>query len=60
MCAPREVRKIQSVKIRFMKRLTTSMELTTAQQEVTNVVKPVEGTYQAATQVKGLSPVRFS
>jgi len=54
--APRKVRKIQSVRIRSMKRLTISIESTIAWQAVTNVVKPMEETYQAATQVKGLSP----
>ena len=43
-----------------MQRLTNSIEPTTARQAVTNVVKPVEGTYQAATQVKVLSPVMFN
>ena len=39
-----------------MQRLTTSIEPTIARQAVTNVVKPMVGTYQAATQVKVLSP----
>ena len=55
MSAPRKVRKEQSVKIRPMQRLTISIEPTIALQEVTNVMKPVGGTYQAATQVKVLS-----
>ena len=55
MSAPREVSKIQSVRIRPMQSLTNSIEATIALQEVTNVVKPVEVTYQAATQVKVLS-----
>ncbi len=55
MRAPSKARKFQSVKIRSMQRLTTSIEPTTVRQAVTNVVKPVEGTYQAATQVKVLS-----
>jgi hypothetical protein len=56
MSAPREVRKNQPVKIRSMQRLTTSVEATTALKEVTNLMKPVGATYQAATQVKVLSP----
>ena len=56
MSAPRKVHKIQSVKIRTMQRLTTSIEATIALHEVTSVMKPVEATYQAATQVKVLSP----
>ena len=54
--APSKARKVQSVKIRPMQRLTTSIEPTIARQAVTNDVKPVGGTYQAATQVKVLSP----
>ena len=50
------MRKNQSVRIRPMQRLTTSIEATIALQEVTNVMKPIEATYQAATQVKVLSP----
>ena len=56
MSAPREVRKIQSVRIRPMQSLTNGIEATIALQEVTNVMKPVEATYQAATQVKVLNP----
>lgn len=56
MSAPRKVRKNQPVKIRSMQRLTTSIEATTALKEVTILMKPVEATYQAATQVKVLSP----
>ena len=56
MGAPSEAHNLQSVKIRSMQRLTTSIEPTIARQEVTNVVKPMGGTYQAATQVKVLSP----
>ena len=56
MSAPRKVRKIQLVRIRPMQSLTNSIEATIALQEVTNVVKPVEVTYQATTQVKVLSP----
>jgi hypothetical protein len=50
------VRKIQSVRIRPMQSLTNSIEATIALQEVTNVMKPIEATYQAAMQVKVLSP----
>ena len=56
MRAPRKVHKEQSVEIRSIQSLTNSIEPTTALHEVTNVMKPVEGTYQAATQVKVLSP----
>ena len=56
MGAPREALNLQSVKIRSMQRLATSIEPTIAQQTVTDVVKPMEGTYQAATRVKVLSP----
>ena len=56
MGAPRKVRKNQLVKIQPMQSLTNSIEVTIALQEVTNVVKPIEATYQAATQVKVLSP----
>lgn len=56
MSAPSKVHKIQSVKIRSMQRLTTSIEVTIALHEVTSVMKPIEATYQAATQVKVLSP----
>lgn len=57
MSAPSKAFNLQSVKVRSMQRLTTGIEPTTARQAVTNVVKPVEGRYQAATQVKVLSPV---
>ncbi len=60
MRAPRKARNKQSVKIRSMQRLTTSIEPTTTQPMVTEVVKLVEGTYQAATQVKVLSPEIFN
>jgi hypothetical protein len=43
-----------------VQRLTTSTELTTTWQAVTNVVELVEWTYQAATQVKVLSPEIFN
>lgn len=42
-----------------MQSLTNSIEATIALQEVTNVMKPIEATYQAATQVKVLSPEMF-
>jgi len=51
-----ETLNLQSVRIRLMQSLTNSIEVTIALQEVTNVVKPIEATYQAATQVKVLSP----
>ena len=56
MSAPRKVRKNQSVRNRSMQSLTNGIEATIALQEVTNVMKPIEATYQAATQVKVLSP----
>lgn len=56
MSAPRKVHKEQSVKIRSIQSLTNSIEPTNALHEVTSVMKPLEGTYQAATQVKVLSP----
>ena len=59
MRAPSKVRKVQVVKIHSMQSLTSNIEPTTARQAVTNVVKPVEGTYQAATKVKVLSPVIY-
>ena len=55
MSAPRKARNKQSVRIRPMQRLTPSIELTIARHAETNVVKPMEGRYQAATQVKVLS-----
>lgn len=60
MSAPSKVRNKQSVRIRSMQRLTTSIELTTAGQMVTNGLKPVERTCQTATQVKVLSPEIFN
>ena len=56
MSAPRKARNKQSVRIRPMQRLTISIERSVTQQLVTNAVKLAEGTYQAATQVKVLSP----
>lgn len=55
MSAPRKALNLQSVKVRSVQRLTTSIEPITVRQAVTNVVKPVRGRYQAATQVKVLS-----
>lgn len=49
MRAPSKVRNNQLVKIQPIQRLTTGIEPTTALQEVTNVMKPVEGTYQATS-----------
>lgn len=60
MSAPSKALNLQTVKIRPMQRLTISIEPTIARQAVTNVVKPVEGTEQAATQVKVLSPEIYS
>ena len=40
-----------------MQSVTNSKEANNAQQTVTSVVKPLGATYQAATQVKVLSPV---
>lgn len=57
MSAPSKALNLQSVKIRSTQRLATRVEPTIARQEVTNVVKPIEGRYQAATQVKVSSPV---
>lgn len=39
-----------------MQSLTNSIELTIVRQMVTNVVKPMERTYQAITRVKVFSP----
>jgi hypothetical protein len=59
MSAPSKVRKNQSVRIRPMQSLTNSIEATIALQEVTNVMKLIEATYQATTQVKVLSPEMY-
>ena len=59
MSAPRKVHKEQSVKIRSLQSLTNSIEPTIALHEVISVMKPIEGTYQAATQVKVLSPEMY-
>lgn len=55
MSAPRKVHKEQSVRNRSIQSLTNSIEPTNALHEVTSVMKPLEGIYQAATQVKVLS-----
>lgn len=55
MSAPRKVCKEQSVRIRSIQSLTDSIEPNIALHKVTSVMKPVGGTYQAATQVKVLS-----
>ena len=60
MSVPRKVRKEQSVKIRPMQRLTTSIEPTITLHEVTNVMKLMGGIYQAATQVNVLSSEIFN
>ena len=60
MSAPSKALNLQPVKIRPMQRLTASIEPTIALQTVTDVVKPMEGTYQAATRVKVLSSVIFN
>jgi hypothetical protein len=56
MRAPSKAFNLQSVGIRSMQRLTPGIEPTIARYAVTHDVKPMEGTYQAATQVKVLSP----
>ena len=53
------MRKEQSVKIRSIQSLTNGIEPTIALHEVTSVMKPIGGTYQAATQVKVLSPENY-
>ena len=60
MRAPSKAFNLQSVGIRSMQRLTPGIEPTIARHAVTHDVKPVEGTYQAATQVKVLSPEIFN
>ena len=54
------MRKNQLVIIQPMQSLTNSIEATIALQEVTNVMKPIEATYQAATQVKVLSSEMYN
>ena len=56
MSAPWKVHKEQIGEIRSIQSLTNSIEPTNALHEVTSVMKPLEGTYQAATQVKVLNP----
>ena len=57
MGAPSKALNLQLVRTQPMQRLTTGIEPTIALRTVTDVVKPIGGTYQAATQVKVLSPV---
>ena len=59
MRAPSKAFNLQSVKIRSMQRSTTSIEPNIARRAVTNVVKPMGGIDQAATQVKVLSPEMY-
>ena len=56
MGAPSKACNLQAVRIRSMQRLATSIEPTATLGMVTDSMKLAEGTYQAATQVKGLSP----
>ena len=58
--APRKVRKNQLVRIQSMQSLTNSIEAIIALQLVTNVMKPIGATYQAATQVKVLSSEMYN
>ena len=60
MSAPSEVHRIQLVKIQPSQRLTTIAERPITSREVTNVMKLIERTIQAVTQVKVLSPVMFN
>jgi len=60
MCAPRKALNSQSVRIRPTQRLTTSIEPTITLHAVTEVVKLMEGTYQAATKVNVLIPVIYN
>jgi hypothetical protein len=60
MSAPRKACNLQTVKIRPMQRLATSIELISTVGMVTDSLKLLGGTYQAATQVKGLSPEIFN
>lgn len=59
MSAPRKAHKFQSVKIRYTQRLATGVEQTITLCKVTNMMKLMERTLQAATQVKVLSPEIF-
>ena len=60
MSAPRKAHKIQLVKIQHTQRLATSVERTITSCKVTNMMKLMERTSQAATQVKVLSPEIFN
>jgi hypothetical protein len=57
MGAPSKARNFQAVRIRRMQRLTTGIEPSGTVGMVTDSLKLLGGTCQAATQVKGLSPV---
>ena len=59
MRAPSEAHRNQLVKIQLTQRLTTSVKLNFAFEEVTNQMKPKGGMYQATTQVNVLSPEIF-
>lgn len=59
MGAPRKAHKLQSVKIRSTQRLATRVERTITSCKVTNMMKLMERTSQAATQVKVLSSEIF-
>lgn len=56
MRAPSKAHRNQLVKIQLTQRLTTSVKLNFAFEEVTNQMTPKGGMYQAATQVNVLSP----
>jgi hypothetical protein len=57
MRVPSEAPKVQSVEIRPMQSIASSMEVNFASVAVTKQVKPEESMYQAATKVNVLSPV---
>lgn len=59
MSAPSKAHRFQSVKIRSTQRLATGVERTITLCKVTNMMKLMERTFQAATQVKVLSPVKI-
>ena len=54
MSAPSKARNFQAVRIRRMQRLTTGIEPSGTVGMVTDSLKLLGGTCQAATQVKGL------
>ena len=60
MSAPSEVHNFQSVKIRYTQRLATDVEQAIASCKVTNMMKPMGRTLQAATRVKVLSSEIFN